>query len=146
MCAPSASAFRAGRRKSGDVLSGGYVNLAREPLSERLRSVAGRPLAVDNDATMALAAEARIGAGHGARDIALVAIGTGIGGAALNDARQASACAGQFGHITVDYQGAPCACGRRGSSKPRRPARRWRGSPRGWIRRRDDGGGAAGRR
>ena len=26
----------------------------------------------------------------------------------------APACAGQFGHITVNYQGAPCACGRRG--------------------------------
>ena len=102
--------------KTGDVLSGGYVNLAREPLSARLRSVAGRPLALDNDASMALVAEARIGAGRGARDIVLVAIGTGIGGAALNDGRivRGAACAGQFGHITVNYQGAPCACGRRG--------------------------------
>jgi glucokinase len=102
--------------KTGDVLSGGYVNLAREQLSARLRSVAGRPLAIDNDASMALVAEARIGAGRGARDIVLVAIGTGIGGAALNDGRivHGAACAGQFGHITVDYQGAPCACGRRG--------------------------------
>jgi glucokinase len=102
--------------KSGDVLSGGYVNLAREPLSARLRSLAGRPLAVDNDATMALVAEARIGAGRGARDIVLVAIGTGIGGAAMNDGRlvHGAACAGQFGHITVNHQGAPCACGRRG--------------------------------
>jgi glucokinase len=102
--------------KTGEVLSGGYVNLAREPLSARLRSVAGRPLAIDNDASMALVAEARIGAGRGARYIVLVAIGTGIGGAALNDGRivHGAACAGQFGHITVDYQGAPCACGRRG--------------------------------
>jgi glucokinase len=102
--------------KTGDVLSGGYVNLASEPLSARLRSVAGRPLAIDNDASMALAAEARIGAGRGARDIVLVAIGTGIGGAALNDGRivHGAACAGQFGHITIDYHGAPCACGRRG--------------------------------
>jgi glucokinase len=101
--------------KTGDILSGGYVNLAREPLSARLRSVTGRPLAVDNDATMALVAEARVGAGRGARDIVLVAIGTGIG-AALNDSRivYGAACAGQFGHITVNYQGAPCACGRRG--------------------------------
>jgi glucokinase len=102
--------------KTGDVLSGGYVNFAREPLSARLRSVAGRPLAIDNDASMALVAEARIGAGRGARDIVLIAIGTGIGGAALNDGRivRGAACAGQFGHITVNYQGAPCACGRRG--------------------------------
>lgn len=102
--------------KTGTVLSGGYVNLASEPLSARLRSVAGRPLAIDNDASMALTAEARIGAGRGARDIVLVAIGTGIGGAALNDGRivHGAACAGQFGHITIDYHGAPCACGRRG--------------------------------
>ena len=102
--------------KSGDILSGGYVNLAGEPLSARLRSLAGRPLTVDNDATMALVAEARIGAGRGASDVALIAIGTGIGGAALNEGRilHGAGCAGQFGHITVDYQGAPCACGRRG--------------------------------
>jgi glucokinase len=102
--------------KTGAVLSGGYVNLAHEPLSARLRSVAGRPLAIDNDASMALVAEARIGAGRGARDIVLVAIGTGIGGAAMNDGRivHGAACAGQFGHITVNYQGEPCACGRRG--------------------------------
>lgn len=102
--------------KSGAILSGGYVNLAGEPLSKRLRSLAGRPLVVDNDATMALIAEARIGAGRGARDLVLVAIGTGIGGAALNDGRivHGAACAGQFGHITVNCNGALCACGRRG--------------------------------
>jgi glucokinase len=102
--------------KTGDILSGGYVNLAREPLSTRLRSVAARPLAVDNDAAMALVAETRVGAGRGATNIVLAAIGTGIGGAALNDGRlvHGAACAGQFGHITVNYEGAPCACGRRG--------------------------------
>jgi len=102
--------------KSGAVLSGGYVNLAGEPLSARLRTLAGRPLAVDNDASMALVAEARIGAGRGARDIVLIAIGTGIGGAALDDGRivHGAACAGQFGHIAINYQGALCACGRRG--------------------------------
>jgi glucokinase len=102
--------------KTGEVLSGGYVNLACGPLSARLRAVAGRPLAIDNDASMALTAEACIGAGRGARDIVMVAIGTGIGGAAMNDGRivHGAACAGQFGHITIDYHGAPCACGRRG--------------------------------
>jgi len=102
--------------RTGEVLSGGFVNLAGPPLGTRLHSPAGRPVFVDNDATMALVAEARVGAGAGADNLLMLTIGTGIGGAIMSDGRilRGAGGAGQLGHITISYGGAPCACGRLG--------------------------------
>ena len=102
--------------RRGEVLSGGFVNLAGPPLSTRLNSLRGRPLFVDNDGTMALVAEARVGAGAGAVHLLMLTIGTGIGGAAISGGKilRGAGGAGQFGHITIAYGGAPCACGRLG--------------------------------
>jgi glucokinase len=101
---------------SGEVFSGGYVNLAGPPLGRRLKSARGRPVFADNDGSMALFGEASVGAGRGLANIVLLTIGTGIGGATLVDGRilRGARTAGQLGHITVDINGATCACGRAG--------------------------------
>jgi glucokinase len=98
------------------VLSGGYVDLSKVALAERVEARFGREVTIDNDASMALVAEARIGAGRGARHLALLTIGTGIGGAIMEDGRilRGRATAGQLGHIPVDPEGPACLCGRRG--------------------------------
>jgi glucokinase len=102
--------------RKGEVLSGGFVNLAGPPLATRLDSLAGRPLFVDNDGTMALVGEARVGAGEGAENLLMLTIGTGIGGATMIDGKilRGAGSAGQLGHLTVAYGGAPCVCGRLG--------------------------------
>jgi glucokinase len=71
---------------------------------------------IDNDASMALLAEARAGAGRGGLHLALLTIGTGIGGAIMEGGRivRGRATAGQLGHIPVDPEGPPCLCGHRG--------------------------------
>jgi glucokinase len=76
----------------------------------------GKPVVIDNDCNMALAAEMALGAGRGHGNIVMFTIGTGIGGAVAQDRRitRGSATAGQLGHITVDVNGEVCACGRRG--------------------------------
>jgi glucokinase len=98
------------------VLGGGYVDLSGVPLAAAIEARFGRPVVIDNDASMALVAEARLGAGRGARHLALLTIGTGIGGALIEDGRvlRGRAVAGQLGHIPVDPDGPPCLCGRRG--------------------------------
>lgn len=103
----------AGRRV---VLSGGYVNLASVPLAERVAGATGRPVAIDNDANMALVAELTVGAARGHGNVAMFTIGTGIGGSIAENGRilRGRATAGQLGHITIDMNGAPCLCGRRG--------------------------------
>ncbi|TPM10159.1 ROK family protein [Mesorhizobium sp. B2-3-11] len=102
--------------RRGAVLSGGYVNLASVALAQRLESMAGKPVVLDNDCNMALAAEMVLGAGQGHDNIAMFTIGTGIGGAVVQNRRimRGRATAGQLGHITVYVNGEVCACGRRG--------------------------------
>ena len=101
---------------AGTALSGGYVDLSGPPLAQRLARLQGRPLAVDNDGTMALIGECRAGEARGRRDVAMLTLGTGIGGAALmrGQVLRGRGAAGQFGHVTVDFAGIPCKCGRRG--------------------------------
>ena len=71
---------------------------------------------LDTDANLALVAEWRYGAAQDADNVAMLTIGTGIGGAALLGGRllRGRRSGGQFGHLTVDHDGLPCACGRLG--------------------------------
>lgn len=77
----------------------------------------GRPVVVDNDASLATRAEVAWGALVGVDTGLLVAIGTGIGGGLVLGGRLAPGAhgfAGEVGHMVVDAAGPPCACGRRG--------------------------------
>jgi glucokinase len=82
-------------------------------MSERL----GRTVAVMNDATCAVLAEWRRGAGRGVDDLVMVTLGTGIGGGVVAAGQLvvgAHGFTGEFGHMVVDPHGLPCPCGRRG--------------------------------
>jgi len=102
------------------VLGGGFVDLSAVAVVETIEERFARPVVIDNDAGMALIAEARLGAGRGARHLALLTIGTGIGGGLMEDGRivRGRAAAGQLGHIPVDPAGPPCLCGRPGCVEP----------------------------
>ena len=92
-------------------------HLRNAPLREALAAATGRAVAVDNDANVAMLAEAAHGAARGTSDALLVTLGTGIGGGMLVDGRVyrgAHHLAGEIGHITVDIDGPLCACGERG--------------------------------
>jgi glucokinase len=99
-----------------EVLSGGYVDLSTLPFARRLEEAAGLPVAVENDAAMALVAEHAVGAAREASNVVLLTVGTGIGGAVLERGRllRGRRSAGQLGHIVIDPDGPPCLCGRRG--------------------------------
>lgn len=79
----------------------------------------GLPVFADNDARAALAGELRWG-GHGTENLAVLTIGTGIGGAAVVDGRVPGTGllgANQLGHLTVDLNGVECVCGNRGCAE-----------------------------
>jgi glucokinase len=93
------------------------VNVSELAVGPRLSERLGHPVAVDNDATCAAAAEWRHGAGRGATDMVMVTLGTGIGGGIISGnqvQRGANGFAGEIGHIVVHPDGPPCPCGRRG--------------------------------
>ena len=98
------------------VLSGGFLDLSRVDLVEALERETGRPVILDGDANLALVAEWRFGAARGTKNVVMITIGTGIGGAALLGGRilRGRMSGGQFGHVTVEAGGRACACGRTG--------------------------------
>lgn len=102
-----------------DRLPGVWQYLEGTRLSDLLDEIVPPkvPIAADNDAKAALAGEVAFGAAKGRRNVMLLTLGTGIGGAILCDGallRGASGVAGHLGHVTVDPEGPPCICGSRG--------------------------------
>ena len=67
----------------------------------------GRPVQVLNDAQAALLAEVAYGAARGCRDVILLTLGTGVGGAIWSGGRLltgATGRGGHLGHISLDWQ------------------------------------------
>jgi len=80
----------------------------------------GAAIALANDVNAALVGEARFGAGRdagGGRDLVMLALGTGVGGAVMIEGRLLLGHrfgAGEVGHTVLDPAGPPCGCGNRG--------------------------------
>ena len=70
----------------------------------------GQPVPVLNDAQAALAGEAWVGAARGSRNVAMLTLGTGVGGALMVDGhllRGAIGRAGHLGHVSLNPDGPP---------------------------------------
>lgn len=94
-----------------------YPCLDGYPLIPALRRFIDVPVRAGNDANMAAFGEFVHGAGRGVRSLVLLTVGTGIGAGLILDGRLwqgESGFAGEIGHITVNPEGSPCACGGRG--------------------------------
>lgn len=98
------------------VLSGGYVNLSGMAFADQVAEASGLPVTLENDAAMALLAEQAFGAARGLLNVVMLTVGTGIGGAVLEQGRllRGRLAAGQLGHLVMEPEGLPCLCGRRG--------------------------------
>ena len=98
------------------ALSGGYVDLSKIALGDRIRAASRKEVVIDNDCNMALIAEIAVGAARGRENVAMLTIGTGIGGAIVQEGKivRGKMSAGQLGHVTVDLHGPLCLCGRHG--------------------------------
>jgi glucokinase len=86
----------------------------RIPLRDAMASAFSLPVFLDNDANAAALAEHRAGAGLGADRMVYVTVSTGIGAGLVIDGqiyRGETGSAGEFGHISVNAWGEPCACG-----------------------------------
>jgi glucokinase len=97
--------------------AGGHVPIRDLPFRDLMAERLGLPVFVDNDATAAMLAEWQFGAAVGATDALLLTIGTGIGGGMVVGGRLArggQGAAGEFGHMTIDFDGPLCTCGSRG--------------------------------
>ncbi len=87
------------------------------PVGPALEQTVGLPVTVGNDATAATLAEARFGAGRGCDDLAVVTLGTGIGGGFVLGGhlqQGAHGFSGEPGHMVVDAGGPVHLSGLRG--------------------------------
>lgn len=87
------------------------------PVVERMAAGVGLPVVLDNDANNAALGEFVCGAGRGIRDMALMTLGTGIGGGLILDGklwRGFFENGGEIGHTIIHAGGRPCKCGQRG--------------------------------
>lgn len=87
------------------------------PLAEEISKVYRLPVKVDNDANAGALAEALWGAGRGYRNVFLTTLGTGVGTGIVFDGRiyhGRTGAAGEGGHMSIDYRGPLCGCGKPG--------------------------------
>lgn len=87
------------------------------PLAKRISESYRLPVLLDNDANAAALAETIWGAGHGYQNVFFATIGTGIGTGIVLDGKilhGRTGAAGEGGHVSIDFRGVPCACGKRG--------------------------------
>jgi len=93
------------------------IDWQNAPLRAEFESRIGRPVTLENDANAAGWGEYRFGAGRGSTDMVMVTLGTGVGGAVINDGRLligANGSAAELGHLRFVRGGRPCGCGQTG--------------------------------
>jgi glucokinase len=84
------------------------------PIGRTVCEGIGRPVFILNDAKCAALGELVFGAGKGVRNMVMITLGTGIGGAFVVDGRLLmgpNGSIGEVGHHTVDPSGRRCGCG-----------------------------------
>jgi glucokinase len=87
------------------------------PLATEISKATSLPVHVDNDGNAAALAEALWGAGRGYRNVFYATIGTGIGTGIIFDGQiyhGRTGAAAEGGHVTIDYRGPRCNCGKLG--------------------------------
>lgn len=87
------------------------------PLRDELQKYIGKPVFIDNDATVAGLAESRAGVSKNASSSVFLTLGTGVGGGIIINGKPwtgAHGVASELGHITLEVDGIPCTCGKKG--------------------------------
>ena len=103
--------------KSGVIVNPPNLCWRNFPLASRMADVYRVPVKLDNDANAAALAETRWGAARGYRYVFYATVGTGIGTGIVFDGRiyhGRTGAAGEGGHVSIDYRGPRCPCGKLG--------------------------------
>src|SRR5256885_3209576 len=98
-------------QRTGRAIWSANIPLANLDFRDRMRERWKLPCGIDNDANAATIAEWRIGAGRGADDLAMLTVGTGLGGGLIPRGRPYPGSMGggvELGHIPIIPDRIPC--------------------------------------
>jgi glucokinase len=87
------------------------------PLKKKLEKKIGVPVVVTNDVRAVIWGEWRYGSGRGVDHLAVLFVGTGIGGGVVSNGELLAGCTntgGELGHITIVSDGRQCHCPNKG--------------------------------
>ena len=90
------------------------------PVRAEIERRLGARVVLDNDANVAALGEQWLGAARGVPNMAVVTLGTGIGGGIVLGGKiwhGMNGMSGEFGHVTIEPEGYPCGCGNHGCSE-----------------------------
>jgi len=90
------------------------ISWRHRALAKELGDALEVPVVLENDANAACYGEYRQGAGRGASALAMLTLGTGVGGAVMESGRLlvgSRGAGGELGHIPVVSSGRICGCG-----------------------------------
>lgn len=90
------------------------------PVRQEIERRLGTRIFLENDAKVHALGEQWLGAARGVDLMAMITLGTGIGGAIVLDGKifhGMNGMAGEFGHVTIEPDGVPCGCGNRGCAE-----------------------------
>jgi glucokinase len=107
---PGIIELRTGMLRESPNLPGWQDYNVRDAIEARL----GTPVILENDANAAAFGEAWLGAAKAVDNMLIVTLGTGVGGGIVLNGQiwhGMTGMAGELGHVVVDPNGPPCACG-----------------------------------
>jgi glucokinase len=90
------------------------------PVRDEIERRLGARVFLENDANVAALGEKWLGAARDVDNMAMVTLGTGIGGAIILNGKifyGMNGMAGEFGHVTIEPDGVPCGCGNHGCAE-----------------------------
>jgi glucokinase len=90
------------------------------PVRDVIERRLGARVFLENDANVAALGEKWLGAARDVDNMAMVTLGTGIGGAIILNGKifyGMNGMAGEFGHVTIEPNGVPCGCGNHGCAE-----------------------------
>jgi len=90
------------------------------PVRREIEKRLGARIFLENDGKVAALGEKWLGAARGIDDMAMITLGTGIGGAIILNGKifyGMNGMAGEFGHVTIEPNGVPCGCGNHGCAE-----------------------------
>ncbi len=90
------------------------------PVRAEIERRLGARVVLENDANVAALGEQWLGSARGVPNMAVVTLGTGIGGGIVLGGKiwhGMNGMAGEFGHVTIEPEGVPCGCGNHGCAE-----------------------------